>query len=38
MEPRLDPTKAAPDAYRAVAALDRYVVKESGLAPGIIHL
>jgi AhpD family alkylhydroperoxidase len=38
MEPRLNIVKAAPGAYQAVSALDRYVVKESGLAPGIIHL
>jgi AhpD family alkylhydroperoxidase len=38
MEPRLNIVKAAPEAYQAVSALDRYVVKESGLAPGIIHL
>ena len=31
MRARLDINKAAPDAYRAVAALDRFVVKESGL-------
>jgi AhpD family alkylhydroperoxidase len=38
MEPRLNIAKAAPEAYRAVAALDHYVVKESGLDHGIIHL
>ena len=38
MEPRLNIAKAAPEAYQAVAALDRYVVKESGLPHGIIHL
>ena len=39
MEPRLNLAKAAPEAYQAVvAALDRYVVKESGLPHGIIHL
>lgn len=38
MRARLDITKAAPDAYRAVAALDRFVVKESGLEPRYIHL
>ncbi|MCK3775970.1 carboxymuconolactone decarboxylase family protein [Ensifer sesbaniae] len=30
--------EAAPDAYRAVAALDKYVVKDSGLEPRLIHL
>ena len=30
--------QSAPEAYQAVSALDRYMVKESGLAPGIIHL
>ena len=38
MQPRLNVVKAAPEAYQAVSALDRYVVKESGLAPGIVHL
>lgn len=38
MQPRLNYAKAAPDAYKAVAALDRYVVKESGLDPRLIHL
>jgi AhpD family alkylhydroperoxidase len=38
MKARLDVSKAAPEAYAAVAALDRYIVKESGLAAGIIHL
>ena len=38
MQPRLNIVKAAPEAYQAVSALGRYVVKESGLAPGIIHL
>lgn len=38
MRARLDINKAAPDAYRAVAALDRFVVKESGLEARYIHL
>jgi AhpD family alkylhydroperoxidase len=38
MQARLNIAKAAPEAYQAVAALDRYIVKESGLEPGIIHL
>jgi AhpD family alkylhydroperoxidase len=38
MQARLDYVKAAPDAYKAVAALDRYVVKESGLERRLIHL
>src|SRR3954464_15875712 len=38
MQPRINFAKASPDATRAVAALDRYVVKESGLEPAIIHL
>jgi len=38
MSPRFDFAAAAPDAYKAVAALDRYVVKESGLPRRLIHL
>ena len=38
MQARIDFTKAAPDASKAVAALDRYVVRESGLEPRLIHL
>ena len=38
MQARLNIVKAAPEAYEAVAALDRYVVKESGLERGILHL
>jgi AhpD family alkylhydroperoxidase len=38
MRARLDITKVAPDAYRAVAALDRFVVRESGLEARYIHL
>jgi AhpD family alkylhydroperoxidase len=38
MKSRLDYAKAAPDAYRAVAALNRYVVAESGLNPLLIDL
>ena len=38
MQPRINFAKASPDSYKAVAALDRYVVKESGLDAAIIHL
>jgi len=38
MQPRLDYRKAAPDAYQAVVALDRYVVRDSGLDKRLIHL
>ena len=38
MQARLDFRKAAPDAYQAVAALDRYVVRDSGLEPRLVHL
>ncbi len=38
MQPRINFAKAAPEAYQAAAAFDRYVVKESGLAPAITHL
>jgi AhpD family alkylhydroperoxidase len=38
MQARLDFRKAAPDAYQAIKALDRYVVSESGLEPRLIHL
>ena len=38
MKLRIDPTKAAPQAYSAVAALDRFVAKESGLDHGLLHL
>jgi AhpD family alkylhydroperoxidase len=37
MQARLDASKAAPDAYRAVSALEKYV-QGSGLAHGLIHL
>jgi AhpD family alkylhydroperoxidase len=37
MEPRLDYTKAAPDGYKAMAALNRYV-EESGLEPLLLEL
>ena len=37
MKPRLNPYQAAPDAMKAVAALDTYV-KGSGLDPGLIEL
>lgn len=38
MQTRLNFAKAAPDAYKAVAALEQYVAKDSGLEPAIIHL
>lgn len=38
MQTRIDYTAAAPDAYKAVFALDQYVVKQSGLEPRLIHL
>lgn len=38
MKARLDFSKAAPDAYKAVAALDRYVKEESGLDHRLLHL
>ena len=38
MRARLDINKVAPDTYRAIAALDRFVVKETGLEPRYIHL
>ncbi|ASQ05117.1 carboxymuconolactone decarboxylase family protein [Sinorhizobium meliloti WSM1022] len=37
MQSRLNFAKAAPDAYKAVAALDSYV-KGSGIEPRLIHL
>jgi len=38
MQARLNYAKAAPDAYKAVVALNQYVVKDCGLEPAIIHL
>jgi AhpD family alkylhydroperoxidase len=38
MQPRFNFAKAAPDAYKAVAALDHYAVHESGLDHRLIHL
>ena len=38
MQARLNLPKAAPDAYKAVSALDHYVVHESGLERRLIHL
>jgi AhpD family alkylhydroperoxidase len=38
MQARLDFVKAAPDAYKAIKALDTYVVRESGLERRLIHL
>ena len=37
MQPRLDYTKASPDALRAILALERYV-QDSGLPKRLIHL
>jgi AhpD family alkylhydroperoxidase len=38
MQARLDFVKAAPEAYKAIKALDTYVVRESGLDKRLIHL
>ena len=38
MQARLDFPKAAPDAYKAVAALEKYVTDESGLDHRLLHL
>lgn len=38
MQPRFNFVEAAPDAYKAVVALDQYIVKESGLEHRLIHL
>ncbi|MET4682487.1 carboxymuconolactone decarboxylase family protein [Brevundimonas faecalis] len=38
MQERLNGYKAAPDAYKAVMALETYVAKDSGLDRGLIHL
>ncbi len=38
MQPRLNITKAAPDAYKAAAALDTHIFKEGGLEANVIHL
>jgi AhpD family alkylhydroperoxidase len=38
MQARLDFVKAAPEAYKAIKALDTYVVHESGLEKRLIHL
>ncbi len=38
MQARLNFVKAAPDAYKAVAALEHYAVRESGLEHRLIHL
>ena len=37
MEPRLDPNKVAPDAYRAMLHLEM-AVRKSGLEPPLLHL
>ena len=38
MEPRFDFPSAAPDAYKAVAALDKYVKVDSGIDHRVLHL
>ncbi len=38
MNPRIDFAQAAPDAYKAVLALERYVTSESGIDHRLIHL
>lgn len=38
MQPRFNYADAAPDAFRAVLALDSYVARQSGLDPRLIHL
>ncbi|MFC5373191.1 carboxymuconolactone decarboxylase family protein [Brevundimonas faecalis] len=38
MQERLNGYKAAPDAYKAVMALEAYVAKDFGLDRGLIHL
>ncbi|HSB69348.1 MAG TPA: carboxymuconolactone decarboxylase family protein [Candidatus Methylomirabilis sp.] len=37
MKPRIDPTKIAPDAYKAMLALETYV-RQSGLEPSLLDL
>ena len=38
MQARFNPYKAAPDAYKAVAAMEQYVQEQSGLERRFIHL
>jgi AhpD family alkylhydroperoxidase len=38
MQARFDFTKAAPDAYKAVSALERYVAQDAGIEPRLLHL
>lgn len=38
MRNRINFMAAAPDAFKAVSALESYVVKDSGLSPHLIHL
>lgn len=38
MKARLDFAKAAPDAYKAMAAFDKYVKSESGIEHRLLHL
>ena len=38
MKARLDFAKAAPDAYKAMAAFDKYVKSDSGIEHRLLHL
>lgn len=38
MQARFDFTQASPEAYKAVAALEKYVKEESGIDPQLLHL
>jgi len=38
MQARLDFPKAAPDAYKAVAALEKYVREDSGIDHLLLHV
>ena len=38
MKTRFNPFSAAPDAYKAVIALENYIAKDSGLPHRLIHL
>lgn len=38
MQPRLNPSTVAPEAYRALAALEMYIGKSSGLEPSLREL
>jgi len=37
MQARIDPMKIAPEAYKAMSALERYI-HASGLEPGLVHM